>query len=121
MAHSRELKEQILAYLWQGHGVRETARKYGLSESTVRGFRDESSVKLRENARKADMQATFDRVLIVFAACWETLEEQLKIARDPQYLKIQDAAGLAKILEQTAQLAANLSTALANSSYDADE
>ena len=93
-AHSDEVKARVMAALLQGQGATEIAKQYELNEATVRNWkRSLEPARLTEvNEKKKDefseLVATYLREVLV------TLSVQVRHARDPEWLKGQDAAGL---------------------------
>jgi hypothetical protein len=87
-AHSEEVKAQVMAALLAGQATAEVAAAYKIPERTVQLWRNSQIAEVC--AQKQERIA--GKVLDYLDELFGTLGAQMKVFRDPNYLKKQSAA-----------------------------
>lgn len=98
-AHSDELKAEVMGALIAGMSISDAARKFKLDKSIV------SRIRSNINGQKLQQVATENEIridVIIAESLMEHLTLQraiVRVASANEYIKTQDANGLAKLLE----------------------
>jgi hypothetical protein len=95
MAHSQEVKAQVMAALLAGQGVGEIAEQYSLPKSTVSTWKAELGDAQSEQIRTKKSERLDELIYEYLAANLAALREQVEVASDPAYIKRQSADNLA--------------------------
>lgn len=93
-AHSDEVKAQVMASLLQGQGVTEVATQYSLDKSVVSRWRQQIPAEELQRLATEKKDEFGELVAAYLREVLLTLSVQVRHARDPNWLKGQDAAGL---------------------------
>ena len=94
MAHSAQLKAAAMAALLSGESAHKVARRFDLSRTTVRRWRDQAWATVQNGPQKSEIG---DQLLGYVGESLETQRVHLRAVRDPEWLRRQSARDLAML------------------------
>jgi len=102
MAHSDEVKAQVMAALLSGDGVSEVARKLNLPKTTVHRIKSEISSEKLEQVQTEKRERIDDLLLDTMSANLSALSRIARASSEPSYIKTQPAESVAVLYREVA-------------------
>jgi transposase-like protein len=98
VAHSPELRAQVVAAVLAGMSIAQVAKQYGIDKSLVSRWAAEPLQPVATEQRARDPETIGDWILDLIATHVTTIQAQLQAAARPEWLEKQSAAELAQLV-----------------------